>query len=85
MSEVESDGVFWKIFPYFSVVCTFLFTTQERQFDTGFCNQPGPAGFLTHSAQKANPFQSTYCRFSSRLSEMQPGNCAQTKYKRLLC
>lgn len=60
--------------PCFPVVCTFLFTAQERQLDTAFCNQPGPAGFLTHPAQKANPLQSTYFRFTSRLSELQPGN-----------
>lgn len=30
--------------------------SQQRQFDTSFCCQPGPAGFLTHPEQKANPF-----------------------------
>lgn len=26
-----------------------------KQFDTGFCSQPGSAGFLTHPEQKAIP------------------------------
>lgn len=57
---MEGEGVLWQIFsPYLSVVCTFLFTSQERQLDSDFCDRPGPAGFLTHPAQEANPLQST--------------------------
>ena len=71
--EVEGKGVLWQISPP-PLSCCFLVTPQERQLDTALCNQPGPARFLTHPAQTANPLQSTDFRFTSSLSELQPAN-----------
>lgn len=82
--EVKSEGVFCTI-PPTPIPLFHIQTLGARQFDTGFCNKPGQAGFLTHPAQKANLSQSTYWRFTSRLSELQPGNWAQnTVWKALV-
>ena len=79
--EVESEGALCTI-PPTPIPLFHIQTLGAKQFDTGFCNKPGQAGFLTHPAQKANLSQSTYLRFTSRLSELQPGNRAQnTEWK----
>lgn len=66
--------VFFPMIPTTPIPLFHIQTLGARQFDTSFCNKPGQAGFLTHPAQKANLSQSTYWRFTSRLSELQPGN-----------
>ena len=73
--EVEGKGVLWQIFPP-----TFLLLLSHPSGKAAWrclCNQPGPARFLTHPAQTANPLQSTDFRFTSSLSELQPANWAQ--------
>lgn len=64
-------------FPRFCCLHVFIHHSGQKQPDTSFYNQPGTAGILTHSAQKAHPLQSTYFKCTSRLSELQPGNLAQ--------
>lgn len=63
--------------PCFCCLHVFIHHSGQKQPDTSFYNQPGTAGILTHSAQKAHPLQSTYFKCTSRLSELQPGNLAQ--------